>query len=117
MLFRSTWTVEVVDLRSGRPRAALDGGSDHDDVNGCSSRGGAVTDLVLRGGGVAFVDVRRDGSVEVVRADHRGVRVLAHGTTVEPTSLTLHGDRVAWREGDAARSASLGARPPRPPRS
>jgi hypothetical protein len=115
----ATSTIEVVDLRTGRPRVALDGGSDFLDSspNGCAAWGGAVTDLVLRGGGgVAFVDVRWDRSVEVVRADRRGVRVLAHGTTIEPTSLTLHGDRVAWRDGGVAHSASLGARPPRSPR-
>jgi hypothetical protein len=110
----ATTTVEVVDLRTGRPRAALNGGSDFVsyDANGCSAWGGSVTDLVLRGGGgVAFVDIRWDRSVEVVRADRRGVRVLAHDAAIEPTSLTLNGDRVAWRDGGVARSASLGAGP------
>jgi hypothetical protein len=115
----TTSTVEVVDLRTGRTRAALHGGSDYADydANGCAAWGGSVTDLVLRGGGgVAFVDVRWDRSVEVVRADRRGVRLLARGAAIELRSLALRGDLVTWRDGGLARSASLGARPPRPPR-
>lgn len=111
-----TETVEVVDLRTGRTRVSLYGGSDYVDYtpNGCEAGGGSVTDLVLRGGGAtAFIDVRWDGSLEVLRADRRGVRVLAHGPAIEPTSLTLHGDRIAWRDAGVARSASLGARTPR----
>jgi hypothetical protein len=99
---------------------SLYGGSDYVDhtPNGCVQAGGSVTDLVLRGGGAtAFVDVRWDQSLEVLRADRRGVRVLAHGPAIEPTSLTLHGDRIAWRDAGVARSASLGARPPSRQRS
>jgi hypothetical protein len=108
----ATASINVVDLRTGRRLAGVVGGSDSIDYtpNGCAAWGGTVTDLVLRGrGAVAFIDVRWDGSLEVVRYDRRGFGVLAHDATIERTSLTLGDDgRVAWRDGGGAHSAALG---------
>jgi FtsP/CotA-like multicopper oxidase with cupredoxin domain len=46
-------------------------------------------------------------AIEVRRHDRRGLRVVASGTGIVPTSLHLSGSVLHWIDGGMARSATL----------
>jgi len=73
----------------------------------------SVGSLVLRSdGSVAWIGlgssiIRHTRDVEVHRAAQHGQALLDSGTTIDPTSLRLHGSRMTWRHGKTTRSATL----------
>lgn len=72
-----------------------------------------VGSLVVRSdGAVAWIGtassiVRHSRSIEVQRADRRGLAQLDSGLALAPRSLRLRGTILSWRHADLVRSASL----------
>lgn len=66
-----------------------------------------VTDVVLRGdGAIAWIGEARSGGA-LVRQVRQVGGLLGTGDGIEPTSLELEGDRVAWKQSGIDRSAPL----------
>lgn len=106
----TTSDVKVLDLRTGRVRRTVAAGSfgGVSESDGCSSSGGEVTDLVLRGtGGVAFIAADGPGRTEVVRADRFGFRVVARGAGIDRRSLTRSGSEIRWLDAGQPRTSRL----------
>jgi hypothetical protein len=57
--------------------------------------------------GVATSIIRHSQTIEVHRADGRGIAELDSGLAIDPRSLRLHGTTVSWRHADLLRAATL----------
>jgi hypothetical protein len=105
-------SMRVMDLRSGRVVLTREPG-----VAGAQpGLEGYVTDFVSTPTlGLAWIGqaAQTGPSVppyEVHVSDAAGDRVLETGSTIEPGSLAVIADRIYWRAGDEARSATLAGR-------
>jgi Tol biopolymer transport system component len=98
----------VADLRSGRVIRSTNSvdpstGSSYADVRRL---------VITRAGSIAWVvrplteDDRRL-PYQVHKFDRSGARMLDSGRRIRPKSLTLHGHRISWRNGQNRRSARL----------
>ena len=97
--------VDVIDLATGRlhrsARHAWDDGEPYDPEVPPDPSFSAL--VLTRTGSAAWIS--RWGTPQVWRLDSRGARVLDEGR--ELTRLRVAGGRVHWRNGGAAKSASL----------
>jgi hypothetical protein len=100
------YTVEVVDLRTGRHDVNVPATYGHGVVDA------RVTDLALKSNGsVAWIVNRRDfrgaSTYEVRRADRRGHARLDADPRIGPNSLDLSGRQLRWSHGDHVNAATL----------
>lgn len=74
---------------------------------GAPLSGAKVTDVVLRGdGAMAWIGEAKSGGA-LVRQVRQVGGLLGTGPTIEPASLELRGERVAWEQSGVERSAPL----------
>ncbi|HEU4657355.1 MAG TPA: hypothetical protein VFR97_07510 [Capillimicrobium sp.] len=80
---------------------------DHAVDTGSAVSGAKVTSVVLRGdGAIAWIGEATSGGA-VVRQVRQVGGLLGTGSGIDPTSLRLKGDRVAWTQSGVERSAPL----------
>lgn len=95
-------TVRLLVLSSGEPSdvgTAVETGADVAEAR--------VTDVVLRAdGAIAWIGEGRSGGSRVQQVRQTG-GLLGSGAGIEPASLELRGDRVAWTQYGIERSAPL----------
>ncbi len=106
----STWHVTVRDLATGRLVhtlvTATDGPPDDAEIDS----GPTAAIVVKADGSVAWIAEVPNGEVteyQLLAVGRAGRRVLAIATDIQPSSLTLAGNRLHWIEGGEPRSATL----------
>lgn len=108
----SSYTVEVVDLRTGRRRVTPSGIAGGPVQSGAET--GGIAAIVCTGAGdaawIAFNGTRSETGelvYDVYAYDDHGLRLLDSGTGVAESSLALAGRTVYWTDGGQPRSATL----------
>lgn len=107
---RTTFTIELRDVRTRRLARRVDAAPDGGAVRPSSARDGVRDLVVSRGGALAWIvqNPYAPGSrLQVWRSDAAGDALLDQGDRIDPGSLSLAHGVVRWRADGERRSARL----------